>query len=328
MSTPSTMRAVIAEAGKLVVANRPVPVPAESEVLVKIHATAINRADTLQRMGKYPVPKGVTDILGLEMSGVVVGNGSRWKDGDRVMGLLSGGGYAEYTTIDEQLLMKIPENLSLENAAGIPETWLTAFQLLHLVGKVQEGDRVVVHAAGSGVGTAATQLAVSAGAKVVATASSKEKLDTSLSLGASLGLNYKESAWDEQLKASDIGAADLVLDPVGGSYSAANINALDVDGRWVLYGLMGGPTPTPPDAFLALLLRKRLNLTATTLRSRSLSYRRSLVSDFISSSLPKLADGSFKPVFDKRTFTLEEAQAAHEYMETNANIGKIILKVV
>ena len=320
------MRAVIAESGKLVVTTRPVPSPGRNEVLVKVKATAVNRADTLQRQGKYAVPPGITDILGLEMSGEVVGQGegaARWAQGDKVMGLLSGGGYAEYAAVDQDLLLAAPSTVSLHQAAGIPETWLTAYQLLHFVGELKEGETVVVHAAGSGVGTAATQLAVKAGAKVVATAGSDEKLAVSKSLGATTLLNYKQAKWSESVQ-----NAHLVLDPVGGEdYSTQNLAALGVDGRWVLYGLMGGPRVPEGFPFLAKLLAKRLQLRATTLRTRSLEYRQRLVAEFARTSAPALEAGELKPIFDAKEFTLDQLQEAHEYMETNANIGKILISV-
>eukprot|EP01061_Rhynchopus_euleeides_P041372 TRINITY_DN718_c0_g1_i1.p1 TRINITY_DN718_c0_g1~~TRINITY_DN718_c0_g1_i1.p1 ORF type:complete len:358 (+),score=167.50 TRINITY_DN718_c0_g1_i1:68-1075(+) len=334
------MRAVIAEGGKLVVTTRPVPVPQKNEVLVKIKSTAINRADTLQRKGMYAVPPGVTDVLGLEMSGEVVSQGEgsgKWKPGDKVMGLLSGGGYAEYTTLDEGLLLPVPERYSLHEAAGIPETWLTAYQLLHLVGGVQEGESVVIHAAGSGVGTAATQLARQAKATVIATAGAEEKLDVARSLGAAITVDYKKEApWSEavkqKLEAAGKGAVNLVLDPVGGpDYAAQNINVLGLDGRWVSYGLMGGASVSteenPKAPFLGMMLRKRLSLLATTLRTRSLPYRQHLVSEFAKNSLPLFDKEEFKVIIDKKSFTLDDIQAAHDYMESNANIGKILVSV-
>ncbi|KAJ9466838.1 Quinone oxidoreductase-like protein 2-like protein [Diplonema papillatum] len=329
MALPKTMRAAIADSGKLAIVERPVPKPCGSEVLVKIHSTAINRADTLQRQGKYPVPPGVTDILGLEMSGTVVQTAEKslknWKEGDKVMGLLGGGGYAEYTAIDESLLMPIPEGFDLNQAAGVPETWLTAFQLLSLVGHVQPNETVVVHAAGSGVGTAATQLATKVfGAKVAATAGTDEKLGVAKSLGATWTANYKQQSWSETFKELNV-RADLILDPVGGSYIMQNLESLNMDGRVVLYGLMGGATAEGP--VLAHLLRKRASIQATTLRSRSLPYRADLVQRFAEQALPMLSSGELRVIFDKRSFTLDQVQEAHEYMETNGNIGKVIVKV-
>ena len=268
VSMAQAMRAVIAEAGKLTTVLRPVPIKKTGEVVVKVSYTAINRADTLQRKGLYPVPSGQTDILGLEMSGVVVDGNDKWQTGTEVMSLLNGGGYAEYVAVDENLIMPIPEGVTLRTAAGIPETWLTAFQLLHFVTQVQPGDTVVIHAGGSGVGTAAIQLATEAGCRVFTTAGSKEKISKSMALGATGGANYKEENWGVKIKemAGDAGV-QCVLDCVGSSYWKQNVDVLSVDGKWTLYGLMGGANIEGP--LLALLLRKRLRLEATTLRSRS-----------------------------------------------------------
>ena len=323
---PGSMRAVIADGGKCVVEDIGLPILGEGEVLVKIVATAINRADTLQRKGLYPVPLGATPVLGLEMSGTVVTEGQHWKVGDEVMGLLSGGGYGEYCAIDEGLLMPIPKGYTTPEAAAIPETWLTAYQLLHLVGKIEENDIVVIHAAGSGVGTAAIQLASKIkGVTIVATAGTEEKLKVAKSLGAEITINYKECNWAEQLKSEIPTGANLILDPVGGSYAAKNCEGLAVDGRWVLYGLMGGPGVAEVP-ILAKILQKRINLISTTLRSRSLEYRRNLVSEFRNKYFDKFAE-NFNVIYDCRSFGINSTQEAHEYMESNANVGKILVKI-
>mmetsp|Transcript_56819 Transcript_56819/g.166298 ORF Transcript_56819/g.166298 Transcript_56819/m.166298 type:complete len:345 (+) Transcript_56819:10-1044(+) len=332
-SVPTMMRAVVAEDGRLSVQMLPVPLPAEGEVLVKVHATAVNRADTLQRRGLYPVPPGVTHILGLEVSGTIVAlatsleaSGCLWRPGDKIMAMISGGGYAEYVCIPVCLLMRVPSGCSLTTAAGIPETWLTAFQLLHLVGSVCPGDFVVVHAAGSGVGTAAIQLATMHGARVIATAGSAEKLKVASELGSVACINYREGQWAAGVREATHGiGAQLVLDPVGGEYWKQNVEALAMDGSWVLYGLMGGPNVSGP--MLGALLSKRLCLKATTLRSRSLEYRSELTKRFAEHALERFERQNFKVVLDARSFTLEHAQAAHEYMESNTNIGKIIIHV-
>ena len=326
-SAVKTMRAVIAEAGKLIVVNRPVPVAKEGEVLVKIHYSAINRADTLQRAGKYPVPPGETDILGLEMSGTVVGGGTtKFPTNSKVMSLLGGGGYAEYVAVDENMLMPVPDGISLRVAAGIPETWLTAYQLLHFVTKVETNDTVVIHAGGSGVGTAATQLATQHGCRVFVTAGTDEKIAKGIELGATGGANYKKTDWDvEILKQAGDAGVNAVLDCVGGSYWKQNANVLSTDGRWTLYGLMGGAQIEGP--LLGLMLRKRLRMEATTLRSRSLEYKKQLTKEFSSHALDLFASQRYQVIVDKESFDLETAQQSHDYMETNANIGKILIKV-
>eukprot|EP01060_Flectonema_neradi_P032401 TRINITY_DN513_c9_g1_i1.p1 TRINITY_DN513_c9_g1~~TRINITY_DN513_c9_g1_i1.p1 ORF type:complete len:329 (+),score=74.78 TRINITY_DN513_c9_g1_i1:41-1027(+) len=323
---PPTMIAVVGDGGKCVIKEFDVPLLAEGEVLVKIAATAVNRADTLQRKGLYPVPAGVTAVLGLEMSGTVMTEGKKWKVGDEVMGLLSGGGYGEYCAVDEGLLMPIPKGYTTPEAAAIPETWLTAFQLLHLVGNIKENDVVVIHAAGSGVGTAAIQLASKVkGVTIVATAGTEEKLKVAAGLGASITLNYKEGDWAEELKKAIPTGATLILDPVGGSHAAKNCEAIAVDGTWVLYGLMGGAT-VPDVPILGKLLQKRINLKATTLRSRTLEYRCDLVNQFMERHFDKFAE-NFRVVYDCRSFGIKTTQEAHEYMETNANVGKILIKI-
>lgn len=246
-----TMRAVVANAGRCVLQSVPPPVAAPGEALITVAATALNRADTLQRKGLYPPPPNTTDVLGLECAGRV---GDR-----RVMALLPGGGYAEQVAVPESLLMDVPPNLSLRQAAAIPETWLTAFQLLFLVANAKAGETVLIHACGSGVGTAATQLAVRHGLKVIGTAGAEEKLARCRELGASAAFNYKAEGGFKQpvLDATGGRGVDVVLDCVGGSHAASNAGVLAMDARWVVYGLMGGAA-VPSDApILGLLLRKR-----------------------------------------------------------------------
>uniref|UniRef100_A0A250YE91 Quinone oxidoreductase PIG3 n=1 Tax=Castor canadensis TaxID=51338 RepID=A0A250YE91_CASCN len=247
------------------------PSPGEGEVLLKVAASALNRADLLQRQGRYPPPQGASSILGLEASGHVAELGpgcqGHWKIGDSCMALLSGGGQAQYVTIPEELLMPIPEGLTLFQAAAIPEAWLTAFQLLHFVGHVQAGDSVLIHAGSSGVGTAAIQLARMAGAIPLVTAGSQHKLQMTIKLGAAAGFNYKEEDFSEAtLKFTKGVGVNLILDCIGGSYWEKNVNCLAVDGRWILYGLMGGADVSGP--LFSKLLFKRGSLIASLLRSR------------------------------------------------------------
>eukprot|EP00928_Gymnodinium_smaydae_P065989 TRINITY_DN49049_c0_g1_i2.p1 TRINITY_DN49049_c0_g1~~TRINITY_DN49049_c0_g1_i2.p1 ORF type:complete len:254 (-),score=25.36 TRINITY_DN49049_c0_g1_i2:65-826(-) len=243
------------------------------------------------------------------------------------MALLTGGGYAEFCAVDERLLMPIPTNLSTLQAAAIPETWLTAFQLLTLVGQVRRGDTVLVHAAGSGVGIAAIQLASTMGARVIACAGTDSKLSTASTLGAIAVVNYKTtSAFSEEVLAASEGkGVDLILDPVGeGKHMDENCKALAIDGRWVLYGLMGGTAPSP--ALLSSLLSKRASFKGTTLRARTMEYKERLIQQFTSHALPKFSDGTYRPLIDN-AFTLEEADAAHAYMERDVSNGKIILAI-
>ena len=353
---PQTMRAAIAREGTcMILSDAPVPMPAAGEVLIRVHYSAINRADTLQRRGQYPPPPGAPETLGLEVAGNIVtaasgaaGDGG-FAIGERVMALLVGGGNAEFVAAPLGQLMRVPASLDWRAAAAIPETWLTAYQLLHFVGKAAAGEIVVIHAAASGVGTAAVQLAIGAGCRVVAVSGSDSKLAavralaerTTAALHATgrksgalvAGINYKSTEdWAAAVHAASAASsgahaphgAALVLDPVGGSFWKQNVEALALDGRWVLYGCMGGGSVD--GALLALAIRKRLTLTATTLRSRSLAYKADLTRAFVENALPLLESGAYTPVVD-REFRLDELNAAHAFMESNASVGKIVIKV-
>jgi len=300
-------------------------------VLLRIHATAVNRADTLQRKGAYPPPAGESDILGLEAAGEVVQAGSdcslRIPIGSACMTLLGSGGYAEYVLVDERLLIRIPTGMSFLQAAAIPETWLTAYQLLYLLAGVKKGDKVLVHAAGSGVGLAAIQLAVAAEAEVFAVAGTDEKLALARSLGVAHTVNYKTTPKFSAsiLEATGGKGVDVILDCIGASFVEENLGSAALDSRWVLYGLMGGRDISGP--FLGPILAKRIKLQGTTLRSRTLDYKIQLSNEFAHHSVHAFVDGSFRPVVD-RVYPLAEAQQAHEYMESNANTGKIVLSVI
>lgn len=332
---PSTMKCYIVENNVCTLTHRPLPVPKSGEVLLRIHYTAVNRADILQRQGKYPPPPGATDILGLEAVGEIVHlpDTSLSTDrtgltiGSRVMALLSGGGYAEYVTVPFNHLVPIPSSLSYRTAAAIPETWLTAYQLLFLVGKGQPGETVVIHAAGSGVGTAAVQLASKAGMHVIAIAGSDDKLVTVKTLGAKETINYKSPGIDvaQLVKTyTDNKGADLILDPIGASFTKINSEAIRMDGRWVLFGSMGGLVPDGP--FLGAILRKRIQLLGTTLRNRDDGYKANLVDQFNQHVLPLISNGTYTPVIETE-LPLENIMDAHALIESNITTGKVILKV-
>ena len=298
----------------------------DDELLVRVKATALNRADIMQRQGLYPPPKGASPILGLEMAGVVeqVGpNCTDWKVGDRVFALLPGGGYAEYVSIPAAMAMPMPENLSFEEAAAIAEVFLTAYQTLFWIGGIQQGESVLIHAGASGVGTAAIQLVKETGGTSIITAGSEEKLTFCRELGASLALNYKEGEFaSEVLEATKQRGVDIVLDFVGASYWKQNLAALATDGRWVLIALLGGAKVE--QVHLGILLKKRIQLSATTLRARGLDYKISLTRDFSEFALSRFTDGRLKPIVDS-VFPWEEVVEAHRYMESNKNIGKIVV---
>jgi putative PIG3 family NAD(P)H quinone oxidoreductase len=297
------------------------------EVRVDIKATAVNRADLLQALGLYPPPPGESEILGLEMAGVVqaVGDAVKgWQVGDRVLALLPGGGYAQQANVHHQMLIRLPDKWSFAEGAAIPEVWLTAFVNLFLEGALKEGETVIIHAGGSGVGTAGIQMARAAGATVYVTAGSESKLNKCRALGAALAVNYKENDFYEEMMAATKGrGVELILDPVGGSYLNQNLNLLKENGRLVNIGLLGG---SMAEMNLAVVLGKSLRIIGSRLRSRPLGEKIAIVKKFGERFWPKLEDGSFQPIIDK-IFPIEEAQAAHAYVKQNLNIGKVILEI-
>lgn len=305
----------------------PTPEPGSKEILVRIKATAVNRADLHQREGKYPPPKGASDILGLEMAGVVEEVGSEvslWKPGDQVFSLLPGGGYAEYCVIHEDLAITVPENLSLDKAAAISETFLTAYQALDWLGELKEEETVLIHAGGSGVGTSAIQLARHVFEADIATTAGKEhKLETCRELGAHYAYNYKEQDFAEKIK-SDIGSApiDLVIDFIGEPYWHQNLDILKTDGRLVYLAFLGGHKIN--NISLAPILQKRLSIKASTLRSRSEDYKIALTREFAEETIPLFEQDLIKPVIDS-TFNWKDTEKAHERMMQNKNTGKIVL---
>ncbi|MGA7838824.1 MAG: NAD(P)H-quinone oxidoreductase [Ignavibacteriaceae bacterium] len=303
------------------------PVPSEKEILIKVQATAINRADTLQRMGKYPPPKGASPVLGLELAGEVVEAGQeikKWKTGDKIFGLIPGGGYAEYAVIHEDMAMRIPENISVTEAAAIPEVFLTAFQALAWYGKTEKGNSVLIHAGGSGVGTAGIQIAREIGADIYITASSS-KHKACLDLGAKKAIDYKTQNFDEEiLKYTDGKGVDIIVDFVSGPYFKMNIESLKTDGRLIILASLGGGNVDEFD--LRKILVKRLSIIGSTLRSRPLDYQVKLTKDFSDFALTKFKEGKMKPVIDS-VFDWKDASEAHRYMESNKNTGKIVLEV-
>ena len=304
------------------------PVPGPEDILVDVKASALNRADMLQRQGAYPAPFGSpSEIPGLEFSGVVLEVGNRvdsLKEGDSVFGLLGGGGYASRTITHHRMAVKIPAGWDFVQAAATPEVYLTAYDALFNRGNLQMGESVLIHAAGSGVGTAAVQLAHQAGAFVFGTAGSAEKLAGATDLGMNVGINYREQDFAEVIKEVTSGAGvDVLIDFIGAPYWDKNIASLAVLGRLVEVGLMGG---TKMEVDLRPLMAKRLQVCGTGLRGRTLGEKLEVTAQFRRHVMPHLASGSMKPIVD-RTFPLEEVAEAHKYMETNANFGKIVLTI-
>ncbi len=298
------------------------------EVLVRVKAAALNRADLLQRRGMYPPPKGASEILGLEMAGDIVelGEGvTGLSVGDRVCSLLPGGGYAQYAVIPEGMAMKLPDTLSFEEGAAIPEAFLTAYLNLFVVGGLAPGKTVLVHAGASGVGTSAIQLIREAGATSIITAGSAKKIECCLSLGAKAGWNYHQGDFLPFVKEQTNGSGvDLILDFVGEPYFEQNINSLSVDGRLVIVGTMGGVDVKSLN--LVYLLKNRLQILGTALRSRSVSDKIQLTQALMTFAGSHFAARRILPVIDS-VFDWKDVAIAHERMESNQNTGKIVLRI-
>lgn len=303
------------------------PEPKSSEILVKIRATSLNRADLMQRMGLYPDPfPGANDIPGLEFAGTVVSCGESvktWRVGDPVMGIVSGGAYAEFLVVPEMQAMAVPKNIDLANAAAIPEVFITAWDALICQANLQAGQWALVHAGASGVGTAAIQICKSLGAYVVVTCSAGKR-DACLALGADLAIDYKAQDFVEVVMQATHGkGVTAILDVIGGDYLNRNIAALALKGTIVQVGLMGGGNT----AFnIGALMPKRARLIGTVLRPRPLEEKIAVTQRFVSEMLPFFEIGKLRPVIDRR-FGLDQIVEAHEYMESNANTGKIIIDV-
>jgi len=317
--------------GPEVLSLREIPAPqaGPDDLLVRVRATALNRADLLQRRGLYPQPgpKPEFEIPGLEFAGEVAGAGSRvtgFREGDRVMGLLAGGGYAERIVVHHRLASPVPDGMSFEDAASIPEAFITAHDAL-LQCSLVCGETVLVHAAGSGVGTAAIQVARAMGASMVlGTAGSADKLEAAGKLGLDVGIDYHNEVFaDKVMKATGGRGADVVIDFVGAAYLEGNLRALAEKGRMVIVGLMGGFTGELP---LGMLMQKRLVIRGTLLRSRSLEEKAAATRAFEKSVLPHIAAGRIRTVVDQ-VLPLAEAADAHRRMEANLNFGKIVLAV-
>jgi tumor protein p53-inducible protein 3 len=324
------MKAVLVEeiSKRLYIGEADEPIMKDDDLLVQIKATALNRADLLQRRGLYPPPKGVSAIMGLEMAGVVekVGSSTRgWKQGDRVFSLLSGGGYAERVSIPAGMALRVPNHFSFEEAAAIPEVFLTAYLNLFMLGGLKANHTVLIHAGASGVGTAAIQLIREAGAISIVTASNEEKRKACIQLGSSLAIDYRTGPFAPIVKAATGGrGVNIIMDFIGASYWEQNLESLATDGRLIVIGLMGGSKVENLD--LGQLLSRRLQVIGTTLRSKSIIDKINLTEQFAAFAMPRFADGRIKPIIDS-IWDVKKVNDAHDYMEQNKNIGKIILRV-
>ncbi|SDX16234.1 putative NAD(P)H quinone oxidoreductase, PIG3 family [Ruegeria halocynthiae] len=323
-----TMRAVeITQPGGpdvLQLTERPMPEPAEGQVVLKVAYAGVNRPDALQRAGAYDPPPGASDLPGLEASGEVVAIGSGVEGlvvGDQVCALLPGGGYAEYVATPAVHCLPVPAGLDMKQAACLPETFFTVWSNVFTRGGLQAGERFLVHGGSSGIGTTAIQLANAFGARVFATAGSAEKCEACIKLGAEKAINYRDEDFVAAMRAE--GGANLILDMVGGEYIPRNVKALAEDGRLVQIAFLQGPVV---ELNFALMMVKRLTLTGSTLRPQSDLAKARIAQDLREAVWPLIAGGKVAPVMDSE-FDLADAAAAHARMESSGHIGKIVLKV-
>ncbi|MCC6766416.1 MAG: NAD(P)H-quinone oxidoreductase [Deltaproteobacteria bacterium] len=324
------MKAILVAAdgsGNMAWGDAPSPSPGANEVLVDVHASAVNRADLLQRRGFYPPPAGESEVLGLEAAGVVAAAGSavtRVRVGDRVCCLLAGGGYAEQVVVHEAMALPIPDAMDFVRAAAIPEAFYTAFVNIVQEASLAPGERVLIHAGASGVGTAAIQLVKARGGVVYVTAGSDDKIARCLELGAEAGINYKTESFPERVAAlTGKEGVDVILDCVGGSYLEGNVASLRSRGRLVVIGLMGG---TRAEVNLGLLVSRRLRIVGSVLRTRSLAEKVAITDAFRTDVWPLFANGALRPIVD-RSYPIADAAAAHDYVAANRNFGKVVLAI-
>ncbi|HEY6470720.1 MAG TPA: NAD(P)H-quinone oxidoreductase [Candidatus Dormibacteraeota bacterium] len=323
------MRAVVvARPGgpeELRVEERPDPHAGDGEVVISVAGAGVNRADLLQRQGFYPPPPGASEVLGLEASGVIKEIGVRVEGlatGDKVMALLEGGGYAELAAVRATQVVRVPDNVDLIDAGGIPEVFITAHDALFTRGRLGHDETVLIHGGGGGVGTAAIQLARLHGCRVIVTAGSAEKLARCIELGAEVGINYKTEDFVARTREVTAGrGADVVLDIMGASYLERNLDVVASDGRVVVIGMQGG---THTDIDLAVMMRRRISLISTALRARPAQQKAVIVAAFAADVVPALARRTLRPVVD-RTLTFDEAADAHRLMESGGAVGKIVL---
>jgi len=335
-SLPDTMTAIeIATFGPpegLRPGTRPMPSPGHGAVLIKVAAAGINRPDVMQRTGNYPPPPGASDIPGLEVAGEVVSMGPGVDSiavGDKVCALVAGGGYAEYCVAPSVLCLPVPGNLSMAEAAALPETFFTVWTNVFQRGGLRGGESILIHGGSSGIGTTAIQLAAAFGARVFATAGSAAKCRACEDLGAERGINYKEEAFADviaEVTGGDggDGGVDLILDMVGGDYFNPNIAALAVEGRLVQIATLHGPKV--PDFNILPIMMKRLTVTGSTLRPRTVAQKAVIADELRAQVWPLLEQGTVRPVMDQ-SFALTDAAGAHTRMEGSEHIGKIVLTV-
>ena len=331
MTLPNTMRAVeITQPGGpevLKVGTRPVPQPKAGEVLIKVAAAGVNRPDTMQRAGNYPVPPGASDIPGLELAGSIVALGdgvSDWKIGDTATALVAGGGYAEYCTAPAPQCLPIPKGMTAIEAASLPETFFTVWSNVFDRGRLAPGESFLVQGGTSGIGVAAIQMVKAFGNAVYATAGSAEKCAACVKLGADRAINYKTEDFAAVVKEATGGkGVNVILDMVGGDYLDRELKCVADDGRIVIIAFLGGAKAT---VFLNDILRRRLTVTGSALRPRPVEFKGAIARNLREKVWPLIVSGKIKAVVH-RTFPLAEASKAHALMESSAHIGKIVLTV-
>lgn len=305
----------------------PDPVAGAGEVLVRVAATAVNRADVMQRQGHYPPPPGAGDVLGLELSGRIeaLGEGvDGWAGGEHVMAVVAAGGYAELAAVPAGCLLPVPSALELVEAAAVPEVFTTVYDNVFVRGRLAVGETLLVHGGSSGIGTAAVQLARHAGAQVLVTGSNGEKLDAARQLGAVDGFDYTAQDWVALTRDATGGrGVDVVLDVVGAPYLGRNLEALAVEGRLVVIGLQGGASA---ELDLGLMLRRRLSVMASSLRARSVEEKAALAGRMRTDVLPGFEEGALRPVVD-RVLDLDDVAEAHRVVEAGEHVGKVVLRI-
>ena len=311
----------------LVLVERPDPIPAASEILIDVAAAGVNRPDVLQRLGKYPVPPGASDIPGLEVAGVVAAIGAEvrgWAVGDPVCALLAGGGYAERAVAPQEQCLPIPKGLTMIEAGGIPETFFTVWTNVFQRGKLVAGETILIHGGTSGIGTTAIQLAHAFGARVFTTAGSDDKCAAAKALGADEAFNYRTGDWVAAAKAATGGrGVDLILDMVGGDYIARNLDLLVIEGRLVQIAFLKS---AKAELDFSVMMRKRLWITGSTLRPRTPAEKGVIARALLEHVWPLLAQKNVAPVIHQ-TFRLADAASAHRMMEAGTHIGKLVLSL-
>jgi putative PIG3 family NAD(P)H quinone oxidoreductase len=311
----------------MTVTEVPEPTPGPDEVVIQVVAAGVNRADLRQREGFYPPPPGASPIIGMECSGTVVATGPKvteWRIGDRVCALLAGGGYAERVAVPASQVLPVPAGVSLRDAAALPEVFATVWSTVFMMAGLAEGESLLVHGGSSGIGTAAIQLAVSRGARVLVTAGSAEKLARCRELGADVGIDYRTSDFVEEVERATGGrGVDVILDPIGGSYTQRGLTALARGGRLICLGIQEAPMASVD---IRTLMAKRAAIIGATLRSRPIEEKAEIIRGVLSSVWPSIESGAIVPVLD-RGFPLDQAAEAHRLLASSAHIGKVLIDV-